>query len=859
MDAARYRKIQDLFWEAEEIDPSQWRKFLARRAGEDAELVDEVISLLREHDPEAALTEGNEVKAVVLPATVRGDAQTQVSSSGIPQQDKPKRHSNVTIASSNRTHASPRTSNPISPSPNRRSESTKEQTTLTTQTGAISSSRSWIPVWITLWIAVTTSMWVASWLVGRGEIRTDWELGRRVLPMTMQQAKSQIELRLARDRERTRTVTTGRGRRILEMVALADTITSANEDIKEVESSLLFIDDPRFELAIWSSELRCIIASKGLQPNGNASDLDASLTAPLASMIRTCLKGENVFCGYECGRMLSSHVGRVGMGWMVPVYRNHPSTEAKQVDAPIGVVMLLRYGLSKRLQVLMNHLGHTGGVDAYLVDSQGVMQTESRLARSFLGLPSIPHSELENGSESDPILGTPEPNAEPSIIRIAGKFRVAEYDGIPPQLENNSSETERIPPLTIAAATLARSSTTEEKQSRILPGLWSPEDAEPYPNYTGAPNQGVWKWFSDYDFGLIIERPSKYPPEVFDLKRLTAWTTPLSITWPIASLLSLLALPIVSALTWLHHQRIRASESKNRPLARYSIQDELGVGGMGVVYRAEHKDLGRDVAIKLLRSDCQAEDDRHRFDREARLAATLSCPHSVTVFDYGYTTDGAAFCVMELLEGITLAEVVARSGPQPPGRVVWVMQQICQSILEAHSKGLMHRDLKPQNVMLRLDPIVGDWAVVFDFGLAKPIEPSRDMFQTADTIWAGTPMYMAPERFREPSVMDPRSDIYSIGCIAYYLLAGNPPFAECAPESMFGLIMTELPIEIATHRGEDINEELDQWIRTCMAKDKRSRASEIDVLNRKLQSIADRMPWSRSDAEAWWAEHSDHS
>ena len=109
------------------------------------------------------------------------------------------------------------------------------------------------------------------------------------------------------------------------------------------------------------------------------------------------------------------------------------------------------------------------------------------------------------------------------------------------------------------------------------------------------------------------------------------------------------------------------------------------------------------------------------------------------------------------------------------------LRQICDSLGEAHQLGLVHRDVKPQNVMLSHDPSVGDWAVVFDFGLAKPLEPDAGAYQTAETIWAGTPMYMAPERYREPNKIDPRSDIYSIGCILYFLLSGRPPFIECDP------------------------------------------------------------------------------
>jgi serine/threonine protein kinase len=385
-------------------------------------------------------------------------------------------------------------------------------------------------------------------------------------------------------------------------------------------------------------------------------------------------------------------------------------------------------------------------------------------------------------------------------------------------------------PLTIAAAAVSTS------RGAVLYD-------ETYRGYHGEYCQGAWQWLPRYNLGLIVETPVQEN------------ASGLSRTWPWAGLASLFAIAVASGITFWHHRQVTTLTNARQPLGRYEIARELGSGGMGVVYLAKHKELGRDIALKVLRGDRQDEDDRMRFDREAKLAASLSCPHSVSVYDFGYTERGDAYCVMELLEGLTLAELVARGGAQPPGRVVWIMQQICQSMLEAHRKGLLHRDLKPQNVMLRFDTVVGDWATVFDFGLAKPIEPSLDMFQTAETIWAGTPMYMAPERFRDPTSMDPRSDIYSIGCIAYYLLAGNPPFVECDPESMFALIMSEHPINIATHRGSEIDEQLDKWVRDCMRKDKNTRAASIPELARSLQAISESMPWSRSDAEAWWMTH----
>ena len=276
---------------------------------------------------------------------------------------------------------------------------------------------------------------------------------------------------------------------------------------------------------------------------------------------------------------------------------------------------------------------------------------------------------------------------------------------------------------------------------------------------------------------------------------------------------------------------------------------------MGVVYHARHRQLGRETALKVLRNDRQSTEDRLRFDREARLAASLSNPHSVMIYDYGRSEEGEAFCVMEFLRGITLYEVVARSGYQEVSRVLLILRQICDALAEAHNMELLHRDIKPQNVMLSLDAAVGDWAVVFDFGLAKPLQSEKGAFQTAETVWAGTPMYMAPERYREPGGMDPRSDIYSVGCIAYFLLTGRPPYMECDPETLFALVLSESPIAMETHRGEPLPQAIVDLVDRCMAKKPEDRFARVEDLSAAVDRLLTEYPWTTQDAREWWGLH----
>ena len=317
---------------------------------------------------------------------------------------------------------------------------------------------------------------------------------------------------------------------------------------------------------------------------------------------------------------------------------------------------------------------------------------------------------------------------------------------------------------------------------------------------------------------------------------------------------TLLTLTGFAAASQIAKQTSRAHAAVH-PLSRYELISELGSGGMGVVYRARHRQLGRDTALKVLRSDRQNKDDRLRFDREAKLAARLSSPHSVMIYDYGRSEEGAAFCVMEYLQGITLYEVVMRSGFQPVGRTLFILRQICESLGEAHAGGLLHRDIKPQNVMLSLDKSVGDWAVVFDFGLAKPLKPDASSYQTSETVWSGTPMYMSPERYRDPASVDPRSDIYSLGCIAYFLLSGRPPYIECDPESLFALVLSEEPIGIPVHRGESVSDAVLQMVARCMAKDANDRYGKIEELSAVLDELRSEHPWTTEQATKWWDDY----
>ena len=216
--------------------------------------------------------------------------------------------------------------------------------------------------------------------------------------------------------------------------------------------------------------------------------------------------------------------------------------------------------------------------------------------------------------------------------------------------------------------------------------------------------------------------------------------------------------------------------------------ERIGAGGMGEVWRAQHRLLARPAAIKLIRSSMLGESQRarealvRRFEREARETAALGSTHTIDVYDFGVTEEGDFYYVMELLEGLSLERLVQEFGAVDPGRTVYLLRQVCHSLGEAHARGLVHRDVKPANIMVcRLGPD-DDFVKVLDFGLVKHTAAGQTvtMLSMEGTV-VGTPGYMAPEIALGRADVDGRTDIYSLGCVAYYMLTGQPVFSGDTP------------------------------------------------------------------------------
>jgi len=299
-----------------------------------------------------------------------------------------------------------------------------------------------------------------------------------------------------------------------------------------------------------------------------------------------------------------------------------------------------------------------------------------------------------------------------------------------------------------------------------------------------------------------------------------------------------------------------------RELGSYRLVERLSTGGMGEVWRAEHRLLGRTAAVKLIRPEICSRDDaqtgtlERRFEREARVTAALRSPHTVTVYDFGTAPDGSFYYAMELLDGFDLEKLVTRFGPQSPERVIHLLLQVCDSLAEAHAHGLIHRDIKPQNIFVSRLGMNYDFVKVLDFGLVKTPEPfgGSQIRLTLDGTATGTPAFMAPEMAMGNTV-DARSDIYSLGCVAYRLLTGESVFEGDSPVSVLLAHIQEPPIPPSQRTEMDIPQELERVILACLEKDPGKRPQSAQELAGVLSACPLPEPWNARRAENWWSVH----
>ncbi len=298
---------------------------------------------------------------------------------------------------------------------------------------------------------------------------------------------------------------------------------------------------------------------------------------------------------------------------------------------------------------------------------------------------------------------------------------------------------------------------------------------------------------------------------------------------------------------------LRKEVREARRLGQYVLEQKIGQGGMGEVYRARHGMMRRPSALKLLRSDRAREGSVARFEREVQLTARLTHPNTITIFDYGRTDDGIFYYAMELLDGANLQRIVAVNGPLPPGRVVRILSMACGALTEAHGVGLIHRDIKPANIMLCTQGGERDVVKLLDFGLVKELKVDEDSKLTGTRTLTGSPQYMAPEAIRAADTVDARSDIYALGAVAYFLLAGVELFNGKSIIEVCSQHLQQQPAPLAS-RGVDVPADLEAVVLACLEKDPERRPQSAAELRRRLEACAVD-PWDGEHARIWWLEH----
>lgn len=371
------------------------------------------------------------------------------------------------------------------------------------------------------------------------------------------------------------------------------------------------------------------------------------------------------------------------------------------------------------------------------------------------------------------------------------------------------------------------------------------EQVEGYRDYRGHMVVGAWTWLDTWRVGIVTELDyvEAYRP-LHVLKRVVAI---------VLVLLAFIALFGFGALAWGEFARRRYNDAlkTNESIGSYVLGERIGSGAMGDVYRATHRLLRRPAAVKIIRDAEAPLGTQLRFEREVQLTAELHHPNTIAIFDYGRREDGLLYYVMEYLEGLDLDAMVQRYGPQPQARVVYFLTQICGSVAEAHAHRFVHRDLKPPNIFVCNWSGVSDLIKVLDFGLVRDSRVDETLNEDNSAL-LGTPSYMAPELFESAALATPRSDVYAIGAMAWYLVTGQRVFSESSIPALLLAHREEDPGRPSARLGAPVDEVLESLIVDCLRKDPDARPQNADAMLRRLMTSPLAGKWTQEEAVAWW-------
>ena len=478
-------------------------------------------------------------------------------------------------------------------------------------------------------------------------------------------------------------------------------------------------------------------------------------------------------------------------------------------EGKVAAVLLLRMrpeGEFSRIFTVAR-LGETG--ESYAFDRRGLVLTASLSDAELRKLGLIPKS-----TEATSMLN----------LRLTDP-------GVDLERTDHRAQRSAEPPLTRMAAQATKG--------------WEGVDVQGYRNYRGRKVVGAWAWVPEYGMGVATEIGAEESFQTLYVLRRA---------FVVLFLLLLLSGTALLGFTFLIERlqaSMRMSALAARQLGPYVLMQEIGRGANGMVYRARHSLLRRPVAIKLLSPEMTNQNTIARFEHEVQMTSHLTHPNTVAIYDYGRTPEGLFYYAMEYLSGINLDQLVRRYGPQPEGRIIHVLRQVCGSLAEAHQSGLVHRDIKPANIILTRRGGVYDMVKVLDFGLVRTVHaPSADK-ATLNAV-VGTPHFMSPEAITDPAKVDSRTDLYSLGAVGYWLLTGKTLFDSDAIDELLSLHVKILPAGASERLGSTVSPDLERTIMQCLAKIPERRYPSASTLDSALADCAAAGTWSPADAEKWW-------
>jgi serine/threonine protein kinase len=574
---------------------------------------------------------------------------------------------------------------------------------------------------------------------------------------------------------------------------------------EELKAALrLIVSNDRYEGYVLLSKDRLILASNRPELIGQVRMTNYDLVA------RTLAKGAIVTPPIASALLMADADGvqRAGLPTMFAF--------ARQMDLtgdPVGVLGLRIRPDKDFVRILqIARPGATG--ETYAFDKNGLMLSESRFTDQLKRIGLVVD---QPGAKSQLTIHIRDPGVDLTKGARAAKSRSQQ-------------------PLTVMAADAVQGHT----------GM----NVTGYRDYRGVPVVGAWTWLDEYGIGVTTEKDVAEAYRSLYILRRAFW-----------SLFGLLAasagLIFAFSLAMSRLQKVAQKAAlAARELGQYQLEEKLGEGGMGVVYRGHHRMLRRPTAIKLLHPDKTTDEAIARFEREVQLTCQLNHPNTIAIYDYGRTPEGLFFYAMEYLDGINLDALVHRLGPQPAGRVIHILRQVCGSLAEAHEIGLVHRDIKPANVILSRRGGEADVAKVLDFGLVKAVDSKKQASLTSAGAVIGTPLYMSPESIESPDQIDGRSDLYAVAALGYFLLTGHPPFEGTTVVEICMHHARSTPRPPGERLGLPIAADLEGVLLKGLAKKPGDRFANAREFERALAACSDAARWTREAADAWWQEQS---